>query len=71
MYLLYNRDHIVLHKMKHVLCIHMRNTYYLCDIDSMYNTIEINYVLIKSKSRNNEQLLFIEMSRSRSHTLHD
>ena len=56
---------------KHMLCIHMRNTYYLCDMDFMYNTVEINYLPIELKSRNHEQLLFIERSRSRSHTLHD
>ena len=56
---------------KHVLCIHMSNTYYLCDMDSMYNTVEINSLLIKLKYINHEQLLFIEKSRSRSHTLHD
>ena len=64
----------MLHKMKlpkHVLCIHMRNTYYLCDMDSIYNTVEINYLPIMLKSRNHEQLLFIERSRFRGHTLHD
>ena len=45
---------------KHVLCIHMRNTYYLCDMDLMYNTVEINSLLIKLKYINHMQLLFIK-----------
>ena len=49
----------------------MRNTYYLCDLDSMYNTVEINYLPITLQSLNNEQLLFIERSGTRSHTLHE
>ena len=48
---------------KHVLFIHMRNTYYLCDMDSMFNTVEINFLLIKLKYITHEQLLFIEKSR--------
>ena len=40
-------------------------------MDSMYNTVEINYLPIKLKSRNPEQLLLIERSRSRRYTLHD
>ena len=40
-------------------------------MDPMYNTVVINYLPIKFKSRNPEQLLLIERSRSRSHTLHD
>ena len=40
-------------------------------MDSMYNTVEINYLPIKLKSRNHEHLLFKERSRFRSHTVHD
>ena len=40
-------------------------------MESMYNTVEINSLLIKLKYINHEQLLFIEKSRSSSHTLHD